>query len=239
MRFLVTAGSSREMIDRVRDWGNIFTGNTGLSIANALAALGEVDLITSNREHLAAAKNASASSALHLIPFVSHDDLKRAIESSVRQHHYDAIFMTAAVADYEPSGAFQILRREVRTDGEEAWIVRNVHAGKIKSSYAQIAFVGQPTEKLIDLFRTTLKYDGLLVKFKLEVGVPVDQLIQIGQASRRASQADYLVANTLEMVSGENAGAYLLSDAGHEWIARSDLPKRMAQLVFDQQSKIG
>ncbi len=27
-RFLVTAGNTREMIDRVRDWGNIFTGNT-------------------------------------------------------------------------------------------------------------------------------------------------------------------------------------------------------------------
>ena len=28
-RFLVTAGNTRERIDRVRDWGNIFTGNTG------------------------------------------------------------------------------------------------------------------------------------------------------------------------------------------------------------------
>ena len=30
-RFLVTAGNTREMIDRVRDWGNVFTGNTGLA----------------------------------------------------------------------------------------------------------------------------------------------------------------------------------------------------------------
>ena len=28
-RFLVTAGNTRERIDRVRDWGNVFTGNTG------------------------------------------------------------------------------------------------------------------------------------------------------------------------------------------------------------------
>jgi phosphopantothenate-cysteine ligase len=230
MRFLVTAGSSREMIDRVRDWGNIFTGNTGFAIATALAAKGDVDLITSNRAHLEATKG-SGSSSVHPAPFTSHADLKRAIESALKQHRYDAIFMTAAVADYAPAGAFQILRREVRDDGEEAWIVRNVHAGKIKSSYEQIAFVGQPTEKLIDLFRTTWKYDGLLVKFKLEVDVPAEKLIEIGQASRKASGADYLVANTLAMVSGEKAGAYLLSDAAYEWIARADLPNRMALLV--------
>ena len=54
-RFLVTAGNTRERIDRVRDWGNIFTGNTGYGIATALAALGEVDLLTSNRAHAAEA----------------------------------------------------------------------------------------------------------------------------------------------------------------------------------------
>ena len=42
------------MIDRVRDWGNIFTGNSGYEIAKALAeAGGDVDLLTSNRSHLA------------------------------------------------------------------------------------------------------------------------------------------------------------------------------------------
>ena len=37
-RYLVTAGNTREMIDRVRDWGNVFTGNTGYGIARAIAA---------------------------------------------------------------------------------------------------------------------------------------------------------------------------------------------------------
>ena len=30
LHFLVTAGSTREKIDQVRDWGNIFTGKTGV-----------------------------------------------------------------------------------------------------------------------------------------------------------------------------------------------------------------
>jgi hypothetical protein len=53
-RFLVTAGNTRERIDRVRDWGNVFTGNTGFAIARALAATARRgDLLTSNRAHLA------------------------------------------------------------------------------------------------------------------------------------------------------------------------------------------
>ena len=53
--FLVTAGSTREKIDRVREWGNIFTGKTGLDIALALLDVGGVTLLTaSNTAHAAA-----------------------------------------------------------------------------------------------------------------------------------------------------------------------------------------
>ena len=45
---LVTAGPTREKIDEVRDWGNIFTGATGLEVALALLDLGDVTLLTSN-----------------------------------------------------------------------------------------------------------------------------------------------------------------------------------------------
>ena len=47
----------------------------------------------------------------------------------------------------------------------------------------------------------------------------------------QASGADYLVANTLDMVSGEQAGAYLLSETGEEWVARGELPGRLRQLL--------
>jgi hypothetical protein len=69
------------------------------------------------------------------------------------------------------------------------------------------------------------------VKFKLEVGIAKDELIRIGQASRVASGADYLVANTLEMVVGPSAGAFLLSDGGEEWVPRDELPARLVRLV--------
>jgi len=225
-RFLVTAGNTREMIDRVRDWGNVFTGNTGLAIAEALAPLGEVDLLTSNRSHAAAAKGMRTAN------FTSHRELKDALEAALRANRYDAVFMTAAVADYAPAGAYEVVeRRPCPEAGGETWVVRDVSAGKVRSTYRAIAFLGRPTEKLIDLFRGEWGYKGLLVKFKLEVDVPRDRLIEIASQSRRHSGADYILANTLDMVAGENAGAFLIGEGIEEWVSRPELPTRLAGLV--------
>ena len=83
----------------------------------------------------------------------------------------------------------------------------------------------------MDLFRTQWGHKGLLIKFKLEVAIGKDELLKIAEESRRASQADYLVANTLDMVNGPNAGAYLLREGAHEFIPRANLPARMVELV--------
>ncbi len=232
MRFLVTAGNTREAIDDVRDWGNIFTGNTGLAIAKALAAAGEVDLLTSNQMHLAELTAPhSPRHLIHAAPFRSHQDLKFAIAGLLAKTAYDAVFMTAAVADYRPVRVYAVLDRQVQADGTEHWIVKDAQAPKVKSYHKSIAIRGEPTEKIIDHFRKDWGYKGLLVKFKLEVGITVEELLKIGENSRVASGADYLVANTLAMVNGPAAGAYLLRAGGYEWVPRERLAERMVSLV--------
>jgi phosphopantothenoylcysteine synthetase/decarboxylase len=229
MRALVTAGNTRERIDAVRDWGNIFTGNTGYAIARAVAEAADVDLLTSNRQHIA---ELEGDAKIRASPFTSHAELRAALSVMMSRYRYDAVFMSAAVADYQPVRTFAVLdRRPGPGDGTETWTVRDVQAGKVKSTHGSIAILGRQTEKLVDLFRAEWKHEGLLVKFKLEVGITSDELIRIGQASRKSSGADYLVANTLDMIAGERAGAYLLSEAGEEWVARLDLPDRMRRLV--------
>jgi phosphopantothenoylcysteine synthetase/decarboxylase len=239
MRVLITAGNTRERIDDVRDWGNIFTGNTGFAIAKAVAQVAEVDLLTSNPTHLAEVAQGQLQTA-HRVngsSFKTHAELRGALSALMARNHYAAIFMTAAVADYRPAGAFAVVeRRRTGDDGVEQWIVRNVQAAKVKSSVPEIAFLGRQTEKLVDLFRTEWGFKGLLVKFKLEVGIAREELIRIGRASRNASGADYLVANTLEMVSGADAGAYLLSEHGEEWLPRAALADRMARLAREHTS---
>jgi phosphopantothenate---cysteine ligase (CTP) len=226
MRFLITAGNTREPIDSVRDWGNIFTGGTGLAIARALAEVGKVELLTSNRQHIAEL----GGGPIETVAFTTHAELRVALRERVTTAGYDAIFMTAAVSDYRPAGGYAVMERTA--EGEvERWVVRRVQAGKIKSDYPQIAILGEKTEKLVDLFRTEWDYRGILVKFKLEVDIGVDALLEIGENSRLASGADHLVANTLAMTRGPEAGAYLLSAGGREWVRRNELPGRMVRLV--------
>jgi phosphopantothenoylcysteine synthetase/decarboxylase len=221
-RYLVTAGNTRERIDAVRDMGNVFTGRTGYEIARALASSGEVDLLTSNETHLAATPGATG--------FKTHEELKSALANLMARHAYDGVFMTAAVADYRPTRVYEVVERR-QVDGGETWLVRDVQAAKVKSSHPQVAVLAERTEKLVDLFRTAWGHRGLLVKFKLEVGIGREELLKVGQSSRISSGADYLVANTLDMVTGPDAGAYLLCDARHEWVPRADLPGRMVALA--------
>ena len=228
-RFLVTAGNTRERIDAVRDWGNVFTGNTGFAIAQALSAVGEVDLLTSNRAHLA---SLAGTFSIHASGFTSHEELKGSLAAVMSRHRYAAVFMTAAVADYKPRRVYEVLERRPAGEGEtEQWVVRDVQAGKVKSSFQSIAVLGERTEKLVDLFRGEWGYRGLLVKFKLEVGIAREELLRVAEASRTASGADYLVANTLDMVEGAEAGAYLLGATGHEWVPRASLAARLVKLV--------
>src|SRR4051812_1686593 len=230
MRCLVTAGNTREKIDRVRDWGNIFTGRTGLAIARALTTIGSVDLLTSNQQHLDELEKEGGAIEAH--GFLSHGMLMGELAALMSSVKYDAVFMTAAVSDYKPSGVWEIVERVgAENAAEQTWKVRRLSGEKISSAHWEIAVVGEHTAKIVDMFRGQWGYQGLLVKFKLEVGLRKDELIAVGKKSREASAADYLVANTLDMVEGPAAGAHLISAAGNEWVERERLPARMVELV--------
>lgn len=241
-RFLVTAGSTREKIDRVRDWGNIFTGRTGLGIARALCSLGDVDLLTSNESHIAEVAAApvagDAKGRIRGQRFTSHGDLRDALERVMTSQKYDGVFMTAAVSDYSPERTFRVIDRKPGENGTEVWTVADAQAGKVKSHYEEITVLGKRTEKLIDLFRTRWGFTGLLVKFKLEVGVSREELIRIGEASRAASGADFLIANTLDMVDGADAGAYLISPGAAEWVPRATLADTLQRLASSRLSAV-
>jgi len=249
MRVLVTAGNTREKIDDVRDWGNIFTGQTGLDIALAFLDLGHVTLLTSNRDHAAQFDGYSGKAGmLGIETFSSHADLQALLTERMTANRedpaarVDVVAMTAAVADYRPEAVYRILERRTTTGdtssaNQETWIVENVQAPKVKSTHDQIAVLGTRTLKLIDQFRTNWNYQGLLIKFKLEVGLSQEQLLQVAQASRLASHADLIVANTLAMArptDGAEPTALLLGPAPPDHILRRHLPQRLVAWVKDQ-----
>lgn len=249
-RFLVTAGNTRERIDRVRDWGNIFTGNTGFAIARCLSRFGDVDLVTSTKSHSEEVARVggefperlggsnSCAGRVRAFPFVTHADLRGVLQGLMQGGNYAAVVMTAAVSDYTPAGVYRVIERDRTPAGMERWLVEDVSAGKVKSEYDRIAVLGDRTEKLVDLFRAEWGFRGLLVKFKLEVGLEDEELKRVGEASRRASRAELLVANTLGMVESAGGavrgGAYLISDTGAEWVDRGKLAERVASAVAER-----
>lgn len=242
LHLLVTAGPTREPIDQVRDWGNIFTGQTGLDLALAFLDLGDVTLLTSNQQHAEAFDGYRGKGGmLGVETFRSHADLHGLLQERIADR-VDVVAMTAAVADYTPAGVYRIARKLTPADlsrgtvlGEhqEAWVVEDVSAGKVKSTHEEIAVRGTRTLKLVDQFRAAWGYQGLLIKFKLEVGLSDEALVAVASASRIASGAQLMVANTLALARpavGEG-GAFLIDESGAVKVVRSQLAPRIVQWV--------
>ena len=247
LHVLVTAGPTREMIDAVRDWGNIFSGQTGLDLALAFLELGNVTLLTSNLDHARQFDGyAAGRGMIGVETFRSHEDLRRLLaERMTGGGRVDVAVMTAAVADYAPAGAYRVVSRGTpAADGRETWVVEPVGAapgqGKVKSTFDEIAFLGRRTAKLIDIFRRDWRFRGILIKFKLEVGVGDDELRRVAEASRRASGADLMVANTLAMArpaDGGAGGAFLLDDGGAKRVGRKELAAAVAGWVRERRRR--
>ena len=230
---LITAGNTRESIDSVRWWSNIFTGQTGLDIAYAISAVADVCLLTSNLEHVREL-TAGTERKIEVCYFQSHADLMNMIPSRLSARKYDAVFMTAAVSDYIPDGAYAVLSRKEAADSrQEVWTVQKVQQPKVSSAHQTLAIIGKPTAKVIDQFRTVWKYRGLLFKFKLEVDLDEAELITVAQASREHSMADVIVANTLEMVHGPEPSAIIIDSHTTRKVPRS----KLAQALKDELVK--
>ena len=71
-------------------------------------------------------------------------------------------------------------------------------AGKVKSDDEELWLRLVKAPKLIDRMRRDWGFGGVLVKFKLEVGVTENELQEIAERSRQRSEADLVVANTLD-----------------------------------------
>ena len=95
MRFVVTAGPTREFIDPVRFLSNPSTGRMGFAVARAARAAGhEVTLI-------AGPVSLKTPSGITRIDVVSARDMLNAVRAVIARA--DVLVMTAAVADWRPA----------------------------------------------------------------------------------------------------------------------------------------
>jgi phosphopantothenoylcysteine synthetase/decarboxylase len=234
MNILVTAGNTLTLIDKVRGITNIFTGRTGAFLALEAHRRGHrVTLLTSHPE---AVETPPADDRWALRRFRTFEDLHQRLQELILAGGFDAIVHCAAVSDYRSAGVYAPAPATHFDPNTAAWhseegppALIDRASGQVKSDEEELWLRLVRTPKLIDLFRSPWGFQGVLVKFKLEVGKVVAELEAIAERSRTQSQADLMVANTLE---GASFWALLGPVNGqYELISRRDLAGRLLESV--------
>lgn len=239
MRILVTAGNTLVPIDRVRCLTNVFTGRTGARIAlHAFLAGHGVQLLTSHPEVMLDLRGTKATPGERLAvqTYRTFDDLESALAEHLRAGSFDALVHSAAVSDYQPAGVFAPAPgTEFRPDstwesaaGGPPRLLDRL-AGKIKSDEQELWLRLVRAPKLVDKVRGEWSFRGILVKFKLEVGLGADDLLDIAERSRHHSRADLMVANTLE--ESENWAFLGPLEGGYQKVPRPLLAARLITAV--------
>jgi len=216
-KVLVTAGSTKVPIDQVRAITNIFKGATGTYIAKHFSKIGaDVTLITSNP---ALAKGLENN--VRVIKYSTFNELAALMEFEIKNGGYDVIVHSSAVSDYKCEGVYQL---------DEGIFSSLDNKQKVSSKHEEIYLKLVPTEKLIDKIRGEWNFNGVLIKFKLEVGPTDKELIAIAKASREFSRADLIVANCLEW---SHLYAYVIdAEANVEKVSRRSLPKALVEAII-------
>jgi phosphopantothenoylcysteine synthetase/decarboxylase len=241
MDLLITAGNTLVPIDRVRCITNIFSGRTGASIARAAWERGHtVALLTSHPEGV----ETPPKTRWTMLRYSTFDDLRSLLQDRLLSAEWDGVVHCAAVSDYLAGGVYAPAAGTLFRTEDGRWLSEDASgpalvdraAGKVKSDEPELWLQLVRAPKLVDLIRGEWGFRGLLVKFKLEVGVSDDRLLEVAERSRLHSAADLMVANTLEGASewaflGPLAGQYLR-------IARGELAERLVQTLEQHPRKV-
>jgi phosphopantothenate---cysteine ligase (CTP) len=242
MRILVTAGNTQVPIDRVRVITNVFTGRTGTLIAlEAVKRDHEVTLLTSHPELLSVLcqDTTELKTDWTTRPYRSFEQLEQEMEICIRDGNMDAVVHCAAVSDYRPDGIFAPAPGTKFENG--LWLgsrpgLIDKSADKIKSDEPELWLRLVRTPKLVDRLRKDWGFQGILVKFKLEVSIGQSELLDRAERSRLESNADLMVANTLETKS---RGAYVGPVNGqYERVERGQLPARLLETVEQRHREL-
>lgn len=232
LNVLVTAGNTMALIDKVRCLTNVFTGRTGASIALEAHARGHrVTLLTSHPEALTELCPCVPGDERWVVcRYRTFEDLEERMQSAISAGTLDVVIHCAAVSDYLSGGVYAPAKGTTfdvetgRWKGRAPALVDRM-AGKVKSDEEELWIRLRRAPKLVDRIRPDWGFGGVLVKFKLEVGLTDDELLEVAERSRAHSGADLMVANTLEDAAnhafiGAGAGAY-------ERVSRGELAARL------------
>jgi len=179
LRFLITAGGTREYIDPVRFISNASSGKMGYELARSAAAAGHnVTLIT-------ASTNLRAAKGIDVIKAESSCDMFEAVKS--RFFRCDCLIMAAAVADYTP--------------------VRSLRS-KIKKGSALITLKLKPTPDILKWagrYKRSRGKERIVVGFSLDD----KNLRASAERKLREKNMDMVVANKPSAIGADKSSVWI------------------------------
>ncbi len=186
---LLTSGPTSAPLDAVRYITNRSSGRLGSVIARELSRAG-ANVIQLAGENSLTAHDVAAGEDLQVEVerFHTVKQLKNQLQDHLQHNRVDAVLMAAAVLDYIPAEPV----RGKHSSQEEEWIIR------LKRG-----------EKLIEQLRTWSPHP-VIVGFKLESGISLDQLVQRSKNLMDRSDAAMVLANLAEEVSEDKHTGYLI-----------------------------
>jgi phosphopantothenoylcysteine synthetase/decarboxylase len=173
LKLLLTSGASREPIDAVRFLSNVSTGRTGAALADSLMERGHSVTL------LRGAGSSSPKKVTDCDTFSTAADLEQRLRRRLAEEDYDAVIMSAAVADYRPDTTFA---GKIRSDAEELTLhlVRNV--------------------KILPLIKSFARNQPVVIGFKLTVGACDEARLKAVAAQFETGGVDAVVHNDLEEI---------------------------------------
>jgi len=184
IRYIITAGGTREPIDEVRFVGNNSTGQLGSDIADEAFKGGRsVCFIHGHGSTMPECKR-----RISILGFITSSDLKEILEEKVRNAESPTVLIhAAAVSDYIPL----------------------ITEGKISSDKEELVLHMRKSEKIVDYIKEW-NPDIHLVKFKLESGASKAKLLKIASKAAKQSKADWVVANDTSTAWNEKHAAMII-----------------------------
>lgn len=248
MNILITAGGTSEKIDNVRSITNHSTGRLGKIIGETFLAKGHfVTYVTTPR-----AVRPTNETNLTLIEIETTKELESALLDQFEHQTFDGIIHSMAVSDFTTETtlseetfieklATTLTKDDVLSDLTKLTEALYLSLDEIGKTIQQEKKIPSGTDRLLLFLKKNPKIiamlrekqpQAVLVGFKLLVGVSTEELIQVGQTILAKNNCDFVLANDLEKIKGDQHQGILIDTQGQTETAQTK--NEIAQLIVSK-----
>ena len=220
MKILITSGGTKIPLDSVRSITNMSQGTFGAKIAKGFLNEGDhVTFLTHKSAKTPVKKQIDLRAQIDFnqlledyqwtqkilpnyweIQYDTFDQYAKELELRSKFNAFDAILLACAASDYGVPAPME---------------------GKIRSS-SQMNIELEPLPKLISKIRTEWDFKGVLVGFKLLVGVKKSELIDSARKSCIENGCDFVIANDLNDIKAGNHRIIIVSKDTEYTVSKED-----------------